>query len=149
MNDKKHWWQYLKEGDEVQIVQSDPLWEMPDHIIGQTVTLTSKFSLLSTLIDGVPMARCEHGAETYFITPQTIQTAVKDAPGQNDGGPAFPHMMATGHRDYASGLSLRDWFAGQALASEQVTRAYHCEPGHLARYCYEIADAMLAERKKQ
>lgn len=29
----------------------------------------------------------------------------------NDGGPAFPHMMTKGHADYATGMSMRDYFA--------------------------------------
>lgn len=47
----------------------------------------------------------------------------------DDGGPAFP---SPGYSDDGErrGMSLRDWFAG------------------LARVAYEIADAMLAERRK-
>ncbi len=53
----------------------------------------------------------------------------------NDGGPVYPQ-----------GMSLRDWFAGQALA-------FLAQPGMgsetkaAAEYAYEIADAMIAVRK--
>lgn len=75
---------------------------------------------------------------------------------KDDGGAAFPHMMATGHRDYAGGMSLRDWFAGQALpeiiriASAGELEALDGERAGqaIARSAYEAADAMLAERAK-
>ena len=36
----------------------------------------------------------------------------------NDGGPAFPHVgnPQSGFDYIAMGMTLRDWFAGQALA---------------------------------
>ena len=84
----------------------------------------------------------------------------------NDGGPAFPapgDSIRHTHNangevlwrpDVYAGMSLRDWFAGQALVGMMVdppaldnpqggawTTAY-------ARDCYRLADAMLAERAK-
>jgi hypothetical protein len=49
------------------------------------------------------------------------------------------------------GMSLRDWFAGQALASMigEVAPVASTREGSLkvlARQCFDIADAMLAER---
>lgn len=38
---------------------------------------------------------------------------------REDGGPAFPHMAADGHPDYRLGMTMRDHFAGQALAVER------------------------------
>lgn len=66
---------------------------------------------------------------------------------KNDGGPAFP---VPGVRD---GMSLRDWFAGQALAgihaalqaSNWPKEAWH---RYAATCAYMAADAMLAEREK-
>ena len=66
---------------------------------------------------------------------------------QNDGGPAFPHMMADGHRDYASGMSLRDWFAGQALAGLLAQTPTAESAAMFARESYVCADAMLAARE--
>ena len=71
-----------------------------------------------------------------------------------DGGPAFPakvHTMTDGdgvpHFERMAGMSLRDYFAGQALiglASGTFADAAHVE----AELAYELADAMLAAREK-
>ena len=66
----------------------------------------------------------------------------------NDGGPAFP--MSEG--DW-SGMSLRDWFAGQALMGWAAGRnrpMEHeaCEPASVSRSCYTYADAMLRARER-
>ncbi len=47
------------------------------------------------------------------------------------------------------GMSLRDWFAGQALAGfmANTKRPTTIAPDD-ASWCYDIADAMLAERSK-
>jgi hypothetical protein len=37
----------------------------------------------------------------------------------NDGGPAFP--VTAGQQVYATGISLRDWFAGQAPGLHEET----------------------------
>ena len=72
---------------------------------------------------------------------------MKDKP---DGGPAFPCVSESKPED--RGLSLRDYFAGQAiagmLASEsEADRSY--KPHQLADRAYDVADAMLAERQKE
>jgi hypothetical protein len=54
--------------------------------------------------------------------------------------PAFPVQDGF----YAAGMSLRDWFAGQALATLQP----HWDAKPLAKAAYEVADAMLAERER-
>ena len=54
-----------------------------------------------------------------------------DREKRDDGGPA-------------SAMTLRDYFAGQVLAS-QVDEA---TPGELAALCYEVADALIKERAK-
>ena len=41
------------------------------------------------------------------------------------------------------GMTLRDWFAGQALAT-----CHPDSPQKLAWWAYQIADAMLAERER-
>lgn len=48
------------------------------------------------------------------------------------------------------GMTLRDWFAGQALAGSDWS-AWEPRPGlsqDIADKCYAKADAMIAERKK-
>lgn len=66
---------------------------------------------------------------------------------KNDGGPAFPNRWADGHEDM--GMSLRDWFAGQALPM-LIDIAHDEEWGiaETAGRAYLMADAMLAERDK-
>lgn len=65
----------------------------------------------------------------------------------SDGGPAFPSPTRTG-LGYSPGLSLRDYFAGQAM---QTLLAAHrpLPPWDVARAAYEMADAMLKERGGQ
>ena len=66
----------------------------------------------------------------------------------NDGGPAFACAAENGHQE---GMSLRDWFAGQALVGDYAHLGSCRDKSHAekaaARY-YMIADAMLAERAK-
>lgn len=76
---------------------------------------------------------------------------------RDDGGPAFPFTCqgpTTGPETYY-GMSLRDYFAGQALAGSLADP--NCLPGSseggqteegLAQFCYRLADAMLLERAK-
>ncbi len=72
-----------------------------------------------------------------------------------DGGPAFPASSHV-HREYVewtesrySGMTLRDYFAGQALAgvSESGVMADY-DGAHIAQVCWRLADAMLAERSR-
>ncbi len=75
-----------------------------------------------------------------------------------DGGSAFPrpHSVVkvddyTDEKDhYAAqgGMSLRDWFAGQALAglANEESIQSHSVTAQLA---YQLADAMLAAKSKE
>lgn len=67
-----------------------------------------------------------------------------------DGGPAFPVKEGS---PLARGMSLRDWFAGQALAISALAALGRTMEGketptaqQVAADAYEMADAMLAER---
>lgn len=77
----------------------------------------------------------------------------------NDGGPAFPRQLpdikvpideAVEVINRYAGMSLRDWFAGQALpwalAQRDVSSPWK-QPAAWA--AYEIADAMLAARESK
>ncbi|MEC5289433.1 MULTISPECIES: hypothetical protein [unclassified Aurantimonas] len=72
----------------------------------------------------------------------------------NDGGPAFPEAVAISPTGYLyqgkDGMTLRDWFAGQALAAQGPGAEYgdKITPEAYAKAAYAIADAMLAERLK-
>ena len=66
----------------------------------------------------------------------------------DDGGPAFP--SACGSKKCDDGMTLRDWFAGQALAGMMSIRHNVDNVGEqqLSVECYLQADAMLKARNK-
>jgi hypothetical protein len=75
-----------------------------------------------------------------------IDRALDEQP-VNTGGPAFPTTFSA----RTDGMSLRDYFAGQAL----ITAAMHSEQWGtsnnaemIAAFAYRLADAMLAAREK-
>lgn len=69
---------------------------------------------------------------------------------KNDGGPAFPQNLAFNPMG-GPGMSLRDYFAGQALSGYAGRAAM---TGEMTRQVadsgvfYDIADAMLRARKR-
>ena len=80
---------------------------------------------------------------------------------KHDGGPAYPRSYTTPRRDapnferhYDPGMSLRDYFAGQALAGllaypdGGAAMAEDDWQRHLSRCAYRYADAMLRQRAK-
>lgn len=78
---------------------------------------------------------------------------------QEDGGPVFPSPIATdGDGNVMQpqywGMSLRDWFAGQALAGMHaygvdniVSRNTLDWDADIAKRAYDAADAMLRARQ--
>jgi hypothetical protein len=68
----------------------------------------------------------------------------------DDDEKAFPLTGYSPHNQY--GMSLRDWFAGQALvgmlASEGGTDCGFYAPRAAADRAYQMADAMLEARKE-
>lgn len=78
---------------------------------------------------------------------------------KHDGGPVFP-TDAIQHTDEdgciteidegSHGMTLRDWYAGQALAG--ILAGWHDDAKwnehRIAVVAYEFADAMVAERNK-
>ena len=70
----------------------------------------------------------------------------------NDGGPAFPNKgdnTQGPHSHNYDGMTLRQWYAGQALASvtsEDLNR--WPSAAHIAEWCRSVADALIAELKK-
>ena len=80
----------------------------------------------------------------------------------NDGGPAFPHAQRLWDNDTQSwavhsvgGMTLRDYFAGQALAGVlssgdveiKTIVSNKLAAASFTQSCYIIADAMLAARE--
>lgn len=82
----------------------------------------------------------------------------------NNGGPAFPNVPSDlQYQSWDESMSLRDWFAGQALSNLAVTymvgyrnrtqaagRGWHQRDAAfaLAKECYLVADAMIAARNQ-
>ena len=68
----------------------------------------------------------------------------------NDGGPAFPH---DGQQDYTGGMTLRDYFAAQAmqplvLAAMQVAGPESSvDFASIAASAYRMSDSMLKARE--
>lgn len=73
---------------------------------------------------------------------------------ERDGGPAFPAPSEDDDRTGEPyvvgfpGLSMRDWFAGQALAGALANFASRLTYEEVARRAYLIADEMLKEQSK-
>jgi hypothetical protein len=61
------------------------------------------------------------------------------------GGPAFPSVHA--YHAYV-GMTLRDWFAGQALAGLVGKIGSEKEWSLVGEYCYNAADKLIATRDK-
>ena len=58
----------------------------------------------------------------------------------NEGGQAFPQLNSTG-------MTLRDWFAGQALAGNLEILLDTATDESIARMAYNLADRMIEARK--
>jgi hypothetical protein len=73
---------------------------------------------------------------------------------KENGGPAFPievNCAQSGARLTMPGMTLRDYFAGQALAGWLASYAGVTQVishDNTAEESYKFADAMLAEREK-
>jgi hypothetical protein len=69
-----------------------------------------------------------------------------------NGGPAFPIVASSSEYICASGMTLRDYFAAKAmqgfLANIGTVAAYSPSDDDIAKYSYDVADAMLEAREK-
>ncbi len=65
-----------------------------------------------------------------------------------DGGPAFPINVHPSQFVESTGMSLRDFFAGQALVGIIEGNAGIGNSQNMVADAYAIADEMLAERAK-
>ena len=63
---------------------------------------------------------------------------------KHNGGPAYPTVA--GQTVYSNGMSLRDYFAGQVIASVKAWHPADKQGKSAAVIAYEIADSMLAAR---
>lgn len=75
----------------------------------------------------------------------------------DDGGPAFPRPLGHGvtgqvNSEAQDGMTLRDWFAGEALMGMHARDTFDVgqdTPEKRAKLAYLDADAMLNERKRK
>ena len=75
--------------------------------------------------------------------------------GKAENPPAFPgetqwesQNPPHRHREPYQGMSLRDYFAGQALAGSLADPEVDDGCEIIVKFCYAIADEMLVEREK-
>jgi hypothetical protein len=96
-----------------------------------------------------PQPRCNECGKVKM--PDIIEQA-EDAQGDRlvsgafKDGAAFPYVLHEGHQYVDAGMTLRDWFAGQALAGILSQPDAHMFPRTKADDAYDVADAMLAAR---
>lgn len=72
----------------------------------------------------------------------------------NDGGPAFPRSATRGSsgmiiRESQQGMSMRDYFAGQALAGIMAGHYVSNAADWVPTTAYRMADAMIEARSKK
>ena len=69
-----------------------------------------------------------------------------------DGGPAFPVSIPGCGDNGQSGMTLRDYFASQVM-EQMINLSIDHDNGwsteNVAHGCYNLADAMLAERERK
>ena len=71
-----------------------------------------------------------------------------------DGGPAFPRAAHGQYKisEEQSGMLLRDYYAGQALAAAMMGGGFvevvaaRLAPDIIAEHCWRLADAMIMAR---
>lgn len=69
------------------------------------------------------------------------------ANNHNDGGAAFPRPGFTSNEtESQEGMTLRDYFAGQAVAHIMAMHYGDAPDREIAKMAYEVADAMIAAR---
>ena len=74
---------------------------------------------------------------------------------KKDGGPAFPRSFSfasnstwvSGKLPDQEGMSLWQWYKGQALASGMCPHNYHSLDA-IDKWCGELADVMIKKREK-
>lgn len=96
-----------------------------------------------------PLQATPQHHQKHTMNKETIETPAAPQPQQSsysDGGPAFPNNDA--HGCAYAGMTLRDWFAGQALAG-LLGNSNYGPPNSKedANMTYLIADAMLKARE--
>jgi len=126
---------------------------MTDHSGPQELIARLRFAAMDTLNRDRNRAEAREAADWIkaALAREAALQAEKDQHKEDlskphDGGPAFPMNDIGIHGFY--GMSLRDWFAGQALSI--VHRRFlpdaYPDPQDIALQAYFIAEAMLEAR---
>lgn len=79
----------------------------------------------------------------------TEQDGRQDLQNDNYAFPGARFSRSGASYGYGMGMTLRDWFAGQALAgyfANSHTPHKNAVDNDMAEYCYSAADAMIAAR---
>lgn len=110
-----------------------------------TLVTTEALGLLASASEAI------HKIIDGFEKPRTVESSSCMVKSCNDGGQAFPGGVSAGYdpregKEHHSGMSLRDYFAGQALAC--IASGNYGEFAIMASDAYLIADAMLEERSQ-
>jgi len=114
--------------------------------------------------------KCNHGVSLSNVCPRcadaTRNAILSDDPAQSyspgayDGGPAFPQTTdswyrADGNAPAPSGMSIRDYFAAEAMRSmcsvsltDKMLDSCASRAKVAAKAAYIYADEMLAERER-
>jgi hypothetical protein len=66
----------------------------------------------------------------------------------NDGGPAFPVFVSDVNESVSSGMSIRDYIAIAVIQGQHAGNMEGWSIDQSVSYAYNVADAMLEERKK-
>lgn len=89
-------------------------------------------------------AKC--GSWNWMERPREAEVANGVVPARDDGGQAFPSLPGA-HTTDAYGMTLLDWFAGQALVGLSCSAWAPRLADEAAKTAYKLADAMLEARK--
>jgi hypothetical protein len=101
---------------------------------------------MNTHISRQPHRAHPCGALRWANKTQMEGQTMTDERTELDNCPVFP--VTAGHDVWSTELTLRDWFADQALIGLVSAQSYRMFSENCANKAYEIADAMLKERGK-
>lgn len=80
-------------------------------------------------------------------TPEEIAARFEERlPQKKKDAPAFPQSLASDGP--FGGMTLHDWFSGQALAGLLASGPHDCDQNELVHDARLFADAMLAAREE-
>jgi len=96
-----------------------------------------------------PESTCGHCEPIAAALREAKDAERRAKKAARDGGPAFPTdgPARIGDGRWSPGMSLRDYFASQAMAGMCADSTLDYSPEGLETCAYRIADAMIAARE--